>query len=259
MEQPSDWVEVFGVALAAARRTGTVADLRLDQVMTLDRAEAVQSVAVEAYGSSPAGYSMQGTTTLSRRQICCDGPIYGPLLDSDVVRSGARFRLPRGVLGAGCSFAFAIGRPFPAPDEEITLSSVSDAVADCRLAIEILGRRVSGSVPLNAFTATADFALGVLHVEGKRTQNLADLDLAQAQVAAKINGKTVTTGRGADVLSHPLEAVVWLARELKKRGRDLEAGDLITTGTCVGILQVMPGQVFEADYGSLGSVSVVFE
>ena len=114
-------------------------------------------------------------------------------------------------------------------------------------------------MPLNALTATADFGLSVLHVEGPRVQNLADFDLAKAQVAAKINGKTVTTCRGADFLSHPLEAVVWLARELKKRGRDLEAGDLITTGTCVGILQVMPGQVFEADFGPLGSVSVSFD
>ena len=132
-------------------------------------------------------------------------------------------------------------------------------MADCRLAIEILGRRVPGSVPLNALTATADFGLSALHVEGSRVHHLATFDPAKAQVTAKINGRAVSTGSGADVMTHPLEAAVWLANQLRRRGRGLEAGDIISTGTSVGILQVMPGQIFEADFGTLGSVTVTFD
>lgn len=157
------------------------------------------------------------------------------------------------------AFAFTVGRSYPADGEEIDGESISQAVADCRLAIEILGRRVPGAVPLNALTATADFALNVLYVEGAHLHDPAKLDLAEVRVAATIDGKTVSTGCGGDVMTHPLEAVAWLARELKRRGRELESGDLIATGTCVGILQVMPGQVFAADFGPLGRVSVSLE
>lgn len=256
---PADWIDASGVALAGARRQASLVDLQLDRVITLEQAEAVQSAAVEAYGDASVGYSIQGTSALSRRRIHCDEPIFGPILEQDIVSSGARFRLPHGVLGAGCSFAFTVGRSYPADGEEIDGESISQAVADCRLAIEILGRRVPGAVPLNALTATADFALNVLYVEGAHLHDPAKLDLAEVRVAATIDGKTVSTGCGGDVMTHPLEAVAWLARELKRRGRELESGDLIATGTCVGILQVMPGQVFAADFGPLGRVSVSLE
>jgi 2-keto-4-pentenoate hydratase len=259
MELSSDRLEALGAALAEARRHETVKDLPLDRVATLEEAEAVQAAAVEAYGGSPIGYSIQGTSAQTGRQLCCAEPIFGPLLDSELLSNGSRFRLPRGVFGAGCSFVFGIGRPYPAEGEEIDRGSIAEAVADCRLAIEILGRRVPGSVPLNALTATADFAMSVLHIEGPHIQNLADMDLAAARSEAKINGKTVSVGRGADIMNHPLEAIAWLAKELGRHGRELDAGDLVATGSCTGILQVMPGQVFEADFGKLGRVSVVFE
>lgn len=259
MEPLEAWVEEFGVALAVARRQGGLVDLRLDRLMMLEHAEVVQAAALEAYGGSCVGFSIQGTSVLSRRRLLSDEPIFAPLLDTDVVRDGTRFRLPNGVLGAGCSFAFAFGRPYPAEGEKIDRQSVSDAVADCRLAIEVLGRRVPGSIPLNALTATADFGLSVLHIEAPHPVSLPDFDISRTSVAAKINGKIVVTANGMDVMGDPLEAIVWLANELKKRGRGLEAGDLIATGTCVGILQVMPGQIFEGDFGPLGSLSVQFE
>jgi 2-keto-4-pentenoate hydratase len=227
--------------------------------MTRESAEAIQAAAVEAYGGPAVGYSIQGTSEMSRRRIGCDDPIFGPLLDLDVAASGTRFRLPHGVLGAGCSFVFGIGRPYPAEGEAIDRNSVAEAVADCRLAIEILGRRVPGSVPINALTATADFALHVLHVEGMHVQNLSGVDLSTIVVAAKINGKIVTTGHGGNVMGHPLEAVAWLAGQLKSRGRGLEAGELVATGSCTGVLQIMPGQIFEADFGTLGSTNISFE
>jgi 2-keto-4-pentenoate hydratase len=49
---------------------------------------------------------------------------------------------------------------------------------------------------------------------------------------------------------HPLDAVLWLARALLTRSRELDAGDTVTTGTCTGILQVLPGQTLEADLGA---------
>jgi 2-keto-4-pentenoate hydratase len=60
-------------------------------------------------------------------------------------------------------------------------------------------------------------------------------------------------------MEHPLDAIAWLARALVARGLELDAGDLITTGTCLGLLQVLPGQTFEADFGELGRVDVTLE
>jgi 2-keto-4-pentenoate hydratase len=66
-------------------------------------------------------------------------------------------------------------------------------------------------------------------------------------------------GCGADVLGDPIDAVAWLARVLVRRGGELDPGDLVSTGTLTGLLQVLPGQTFEADFGELGRVSVFLE
>jgi 2-keto-4-pentenoate hydratase len=161
-------IEELGSALAQCRKHGIVADLAVDLIGSNDEAEAVQIAAVEAYGGDPCGYSVQATTPLSQRLLGCHVPIFGPLLDTDVVESGTSFRLPRGVLGAGCALSFILARPYPTNGEEISRETVSRAIASCRLVIEVLGRRVPGSVPLNTRTATADFALMVVHVQGPR-------------------------------------------------------------------------------------------
>jgi 2-keto-4-pentenoate hydratase len=251
-------IEEFGTALAHYRKLGIVAELRLDRIGSSEEADAVQAAAVEAYGGAPCGYSIQGTTALSRRLICCDEPIFGPLLDSDVALSGTSFRLPHGMLGAGCALSFVLARPYPLENEDISRDTVSRALASCRPAIELLGRRVPGSMPLNAYTTTADFALSVLHVQGGGVNHWGDLNLAGVHVSARLNGQVVGEGDGGDVLGHPLDAVLWLARALLMRGRELDAGDTVTTGTCTGILQVLPGQTLEADFGALGQVSVAF-
>ncbi|WP_414474624.1 2-keto-4-pentenoate hydratase [Microvirga sp. M2] len=254
-----DQVEELGAALARCRQSGTVSPLRLDRIASAEDAEAVQAAAVEAYGGVQRGYALRATTALSRRLLRCDEPFFGPLLDSDLALSGGSLRLPYGVLGAGCTLTFAIGEPYPLDDGEISRETASRAVAGCRLAIEVLGRRVPGSVPLNANTATADFGLEVLHVQGPFIGRRGSLDLASKRGSVRLNGELVANGCLRDVLGHPLEAIAWLARLLKARGQGLDAGDFVSTGTCTGLLQVVPGQTFEAEFGGLGSVKVSFE
>ena len=81
----------------------------------------------------------------------------------------------------------------------------------------------------------------------------------QPRGAVRLNGDLVASGCFGDVLGHPLEVVAWLARRLKARGQELDAGDIVSTGTCTGLLQVVPGQTFEADFGGLGAVKVSVE
>jgi 2-keto-4-pentenoate hydratase len=49
-----------------------------------------------------------------------------------------------------------------------------------------------------------------------------------------------------------------LARSLAAWGRQLEPGEIVAGGSCVGILQVLPGQTLEADARPLGSVTLAF-
>jgi 2-keto-4-pentenoate hydratase len=58
------------------------------------------------------------------------------------------------------------------------------------------------------------------------------------------------------VLGDPLIALTWLANELSSLGIALQAGEVVTTGTCVTPLPIEPGDQVIADFGPLGKVTV---
>ncbi len=124
----------------------------------------------------------------------------------------------------------------------INLGSISDAVLSCRLGLQILGRRTASGVPLNEWTATADYGLDVACVIGEAM----DAPKAFAGVTGRISLllNDVTIGRGADIgnLMDPLATVLSLARALHDQGTRLEVGDTVAVGSCTGLTQVVPGQ-----------------
>jgi 2-keto-4-pentenoate hydratase len=71
------------------------------------------------------------------------------------------------------------------------------------------------------------------------------------------NGDT-HSGIGANALGDPVEALAWLVNELTRQGRAVEAGQFVTTGTCVTPIPVSPGDTIAADYGWLGRLHVRF-
>ena len=70
---------------------------------------------------------------------------------------------------------------------------------------------------------------------------------------------TLATGIGAKVMGNPLEAVAWLAGHLLERGRALQEGEVILTGSLTGHHLVSgPDLEYGADFGDLGKVTVRF-
>ena len=97
-------IEKLGAALADCRREGKLGELPLIRISSIEEAEAVQAAALDAYGGVPSGYSMQATSALTRRLLQCAEPIFGVLVDFDLLYNGAKICLPYGTLGAGLRF-----------------------------------------------------------------------------------------------------------------------------------------------------------
>jgi 2-keto-4-pentenoate hydratase len=173
-----------------------------------------------------------------------------------VLASGATFRIPAGLLGVECEFGFRMGRDFPVPGETPEMGGLRSALAECFAALELVGRRVASDVPLNEVSAIADFSLHVAAVRGPPIPDWDRRDLAARPVRAMLDGATVASGTGAVVLGHPLNALLWLATALGRRGDRLRTGDIVLTGTCTGITKVAPGQVFAGWFGDLPPVQV---
>lgn len=64
-------------------------------------------------------------------------------------------------------------------------------------------------------------------------------------------GKELARANGAAILGHPLNAVLWLARDLEKSGIRLKAGDLLSLGSFTAPLPPRPGLVVTVRYEGL--------
>lgn len=65
------------------------------------------------------------------------------------------------------------------------------------------------------------------------------------------NGTELAVGKGADILDHPLNAVVWLAGALREEGLAMKPGDLISLGSFTPLTPPTPGQTVLVTYQGL--------
>jgi 2-keto-4-pentenoate hydratase len=88
---------------------------------------------------------------------------------------------------------------------------------------------------------------------------VSDVDAAAMEVRLSSGDAELATGRGSKVMGNPLAAVAWLSGHLSERGRSLEEGAVVLTGSLTGHhLVTGPDTDYRADFGELGQVSVSF-
>jgi len=80
--------------------------------------------------------------------------------------------------------------------------------------------------------------------------------LRQATGTMCINGQSVGSGTGADILGHPYEALCWLAGHLTKRGTPLRAGDYVSLGSVVKTQWLTKGDRVDIEFSDLGHCSL---
>jgi 2-keto-4-pentenoate hydratase len=125
--------------------------------------------------------------------------------------------------------------------------------------IEIVDDRYRDWPSLGTPTLIADDFFNAGCVLGERIREWRGLDLAAIGGRMLVNGAEVGTGRGADILGHPLEALSWLAGSMADRGRVLKAGEFVTLGSIVATQWVNAGDDVQIEIDGLGSARATFE
>jgi 2-keto-4-pentenoate hydratase len=243
-------------------RAGTVLDALPEPLRPATRAEgyAIQA-ALEATSAKPLfGWKIAATSTAGQQHIGVDGPLAGRLLAEMVHPDGAT--LPFGanrMRVAEAEFAFRMARDLPPRTADYTVAEVMDAVAALHLAIEVPDSRYADFARVGAPQLIADNAAAHQFVLGPEAPALwRDLDLAGHRVLGRVAGRYEREGIGRNVLGDPRLALAWLANELSRHGVTLQAGQVVTTGTCLVPMEIGPGDEVEADYGVLGRVAMRF-
>jgi 2-keto-4-pentenoate hydratase len=209
----------------------------------------------KAHGEVEVGWKVGLTSAIGRRARPV-GPIYGQLLAGMVVAEGepivAADLFKPEVEG---EIAFLLDRPLQGPG--VTVADVLAATRAVLPAIEIIAGRLS-SADLAVADFVADNAFSARVVLGGTPLPVDGLDLRLLGMVQSSGGEVVATGAGARVLGHPAKAVAWLADALAVRGRRLEAGAFVLSGSLAPAVPALAGDAFTVEIDRLGAVSAVF-
>jgi len=227
-----------------------------------DRAEgyAIQA-GIENYTTKTLfGWKIAATSEAGQRHINVDGPMAGRILPETVIPDGGTASMAGNEMRvAEPEFAFRMRADLPPRPSAYTVREVVDAVDTLHPAIEIPDSRFKDFVNAGAAQIIADNACAHLFVLGApATSDWRALDLVEERPVITLRDKQFT-GHGKNVLGDPRVALTWLANELRQLGVALRAGQVVTTGTCHPPLPIRSGDVFEADFGLIGKVSVAFK
>ena len=164
-------------------------------------------------------------------------PTASPVPPACVLASPASLAAGRGLLGVEAEIAFRLGADLSA-DEAMVL-------------IELAETRLASWEEAPALWKLADFQSNGALIVGSGTRAWREIDFAAQAVELWINGKLERRATGAHPSGDPSRLLPWLARHAAGRG-GLQPGDVITTGSWVGIVKVHPGDDVVAGFPGIG-------
>jgi 2-keto-4-pentenoate hydratase len=218
----------------------------------------------EHYGRV-VGYKAGLTNAAVQQRFGYPSPVRGTLFEKMILRDGAVVPAQFGAR--------------PLFEADLVVEVASSAIHDAKTPLEVL-RNLRAIYPfielpdlvLEDATRVDGLVLTYLNV-GARLGVLgapipARADPAMVTALADMtvrlvdpSGKLLDAGKGSAILDQPLNAAIWLARDLRRAGITLQPGDLLSLGSFTKLLPPVAGSGARAIYEGLPgnpSVSVSF-
>lgn len=238
--------------LGRARRDGAGVAWQEILPADLDAAYAVQDATVTRLG--PVGGWKVGAKGPQVEPICAPLPAAG-LLGSGAVLTGMPWRLR----GVEVELALRVGRDLDAADADLGPDELAAAFDAVLPALEVVETRLTdwrGGAPL---ALLADLqSHGALVLGEPLPMPTARPDLRTLAVTLGFDGRTVADTRGGNPAQDVWRLLAWLIGQCARRGQPLRAGQIVTTGSCTGMLFAPEGTQVEARLDGLGIVALRF-
>ena len=207
-----------------------------------------------------SGHKIGCTSKVMQEYLKIDQPCSGAIYANTVFHQrGERRHGLHCRPGVECEIAVKLGTTLTAEGAPYNKEYVAGAVECCMAAIEIVDDRFVDYPKLELPTMLADDFFNAGGVLGAPVSDWQQLDIGALRGGMSINGESVGSGFGRDVMGHPFAVLAWLANSLIERGRTLEAGEFVLTDSLVETKWCAPGDVVRVEIESLGAAEMRFE
>lgn len=198
-----------------------------------------------------AGLKIATTTKVMQALMGIDHPCGGMIYRNRIDASGATLTLADHMhLVLEAELAIRVSRTLPKGPAPYTAATIRDAVGEVMPAFELIEDRHAHYKSTKAYTLIADNAWNAGIVLGAPVVVAASHDLNGLQGRLAINGTEQRTGMTDD----PLGALAWVANLAADRGRPLQAGQVVITGSVIPTFPVATGDRIRFELAGLGAV-----
>ena len=218
----------------------------------IESALAIQRRVGELLGFAIGGWKCS-LPSAERRIVVA--PIYAPTIASTS---------PCAVLGDGKvariepEIAFVLGRDLPQRRTPYSDVEVRDAIGETRLVLELIGGRYADPASVGFLEQLADGVNNQGLYRGPIVAGAFDRALESFPIAVDGPSGSLLMREGKHPDGHPLLPLYWLANYRAGQGDGLKAGQIVTTGSYVGVIEVPLGMPLKLSYGDLGVLNVQF-
>ena len=286
---PAATIESAALFLVAARRARR-AGARLPESLRppdVETALAIQQRVTELLRLPIGGWKC--SLPAADRPVAV-APIYAPTICE---RSPCAILPIGGMARVEPEIAFAMAHDLPQRTSPYTEAEVLDAVREPRLVLELIGPRYADPAVLTfpevlavkrvlAYSTISqlgymfmgesvhNYTAGIFHLTthayfkallflgAGAVIHALQQRLDELAIVIEGGGTRLHAVQGRHGDGHPLKPLVWLANFLATRGEGLRAGQIVTTGSYCGVIDVPLNKALTVNFGTLGKLSVEF-
>ena len=234
-----DRLEQIAERLAAARKVGARIALA-DTPRDYDEAFVVQDRIIAKLGEPTVGWKVN--------ELPDGAVVFAPILAGGVVPAGGTWSVTGSEpAGIELEIAFRVSRDVPG---NATAAEILDAVASAHVVFELCQSRIEKPETVPRHVGLADFISNAGIVVGGKIDGWREKDLKAVPGRLLVDGKLHKEGKSAD----PLRALSVLPGGLAKHSKALKAGQVIITGSLIGMNWLTGRRAIRGEIDGCGTV-----
>jgi 2-keto-4-pentenoate hydratase len=200
-----------------------------------------------------AGRKIATTTKVMQQLMGIDHPCMGAIFASRIHKSPATIAKADYVnVRVECELAVRLGRDLGKRETPYTRKDVRAAVSEIMAAFELIEDRHADYKSSKALSLIADNAWNGGIVIGPAKALPASLDLDGIPGRLKRNGKEEASGKTDD----PMGALAGVANLAAERGRPMQAGMVVITGSVITTVDIAAGERLDFALDGVGETSM---
>ena len=186
-----------------------------------------------------------------------DGTAFvGPIYATNIFASGAQISTSKmHLIGIEGEIAFRIKHDLPDQGHPYIRDDILTSISEMMPLIELVDTRMINGMKQDSTLKMADNQSNYGIVIGDAsTKDWNDINATMAEVHLTVNDKNLFSGISSSPINDMFDLMAGTANSCVKYNRPLRAGDIITTGSCTGIVFIEPGSNVVLDFPEIGQV-----